>query len=68
MESNAPIVVNLVPFVHCQSYRLVRVKLDPPENVGQDLEGICRIVLTSKCARKPVQVEREGVGGTRCTV
>ena len=29
MEPNGPVRVHLVPFVHCQSYRLVRVNLDP---------------------------------------
>ena len=28
--TNETVRVNLVPFVHCQSYRLVWVNLDPP--------------------------------------
>ena len=48
MEPNGPVRVRLVPFVHCLSYRLVWVKLDPPGNLRHDLEGICRIVLRSE--------------------
>ena len=31
MEPNGPVGVHLVPFVCCQSYRLVWVNLDPPK-------------------------------------
>ena len=37
MEPNGPVRVHLVPFVRCQSYELVWVKLDLlPEYLGQD--------------------------------
>ena len=43
MEPNGPVRVHLVPFVHCQSYRLVRVNLDPPVNEqGESLESSLR--------------------------
>ena len=66
MEPNGPARVHLVPFVHCQSYRLVWVNLDPPKGTHRvpeiDVGNHCSLRIyerflyaqTEQTARAPV--------------
>merc|ERR1712055_1122604 len=50
MEPNGPVRVHLVPFVTLSELQtcMGQIRAPHPENLGQDLEGICRIVHRSK--------------------